>query len=77
MQQSAARQLSAHAIAGGVLGPLAARYSTCDEVHREREEVVREQLGDDLYRIFGGLEPLISARTSTCAHAQRWLHGDR
>ena len=61
MQHSAARQLSAHAIAGGVEGPLAARYGTWDEVHREREEVVLEELGDDFYLLLGGLEPLISA----------------
>ena len=74
MQQSASRPLSAHAIAGGGVGHLVARYSTFHELHREREEVVREQVGDDLNHQNGGLRPLISARTSTCAHVQRWLH---
>ena len=74
MQQSAVRLLSAHAIAGGGVGHLVARYSTFHELHREREEVVREEVGDDLNRQHGGPRPLISARTSTCAHVQRWLH---
>ena len=45
MQKSATRELSAHAIAGGGVGSLKARWSTFVlEVHLEHENPVQERL---------------------------------